>query len=335
MNMKSWNSFIKFLMIGITLSVSFFTLSQSYDFEQIIVEPYADTIKRTGKLDFKRTLNLSFKSSGYLAKLAVDEGQYFEKDQLIASLDTRELLQNKNATYAQLLQAKREVNRQKKLLENKLSSEQDLDVALTRVETSRANYQVAFYHFEKAQIFAPFSGVVLNRYTELGELQSPGSSVLKIAALEQNWVVKVALTGNEVSQVRLGQKVNVSIQALGGVIGEVSKIPAIANTDGNMFIIEVLLPNINLNNGIVAGQIAEITIDFTSDNFVYRLPISALVTVNNNGQAVVIVRNEQDLTYQSYDIYRLDNQFVYLFASVDDQPLQIVTSGWQHISIGK
>jgi multidrug efflux system membrane fusion protein len=322
-------------MIGMTILASSSTLSQSYDFEQIIVEPYADTIKRTGKLDFKRTLNLSFKSSGYLAKLVFDEGQYFEKNQLIASLDTRELLQNKNATYAQLLQAKREVNRQKKLLENKLSSEQDLDLALTRVETSRANYQVAFYHFEKAQIFAPFSGVVLNRYTELGELQSPGSNVLKIAALEQNWVVKVALTGNEVSQVRLGQKVNVSLQALGSVIGEVSKIPAISNTKGHMFIIEVLLPNINLNSGIVAGQIAEIIIDFTSDNFVYRLPISALISVNDKGQAVVIVKDNQELVYQYYDIYRLDNQFVYLFASVDGQPIQIVSSGWQHIKLGK
>jgi RND family efflux transporter MFP subunit len=333
--MKSWNSFVRFLIAGIIISASFSVLSQSYDLEQVIVEPYADTIKRTGKLDFKRTLNLSFKSSGYLTELSVDEGQYFEKDQLLASLDTTELLQNKNATFAQLLQAKREVNRQKKLLENALNSEQDLDIALTQVETTRAAYQIAFYNFEKAQVIAPFSGVVLNRYTELGELQSPGHEILKIAALDKNWVVKVALTGSEVSQVRLGQKVNVSLQALGVVIGEVSKIPAIANTDGNMFIIEVLLPNLTLKSGIVAGQIAEITIDFTSDNFVYRLPISALISVDVNGQAIVITKNDQELTYQHYDIYRLDNQFLYLFASVDDQPIQIVTSGWQHIKLGK
>jgi multidrug efflux system membrane fusion protein len=333
--MKSWNSFVRFLIAGIIISASFSVLSQSYDLEQVIVEPYADTIKRTGKLDFKRTLNLSFKSSGYLTELSVDEGQYFEKDQLLASLDTTELLQNKNATFAQLLQAKREVNRQKKLLENALNSEQDLDIALTQVETTRAAYQIAFYNFEKAQVIAPFSGVVLNRYTELGELQSPGHEILKIAALDKNWVVKVALTGSEVSQVRLGQKVNVSLQALGVVIGEVSKIPAIANTNGNMFIIEVLLPNLTLKSGIVAGQIAEITIDFTSDNFVYRLPISALISVDDNGQAIVITKNDQELIYQHYDIYRLDNQFLYLFASVDDQPIQIVTSGWQHIKLGK
>lgn len=333
--MKSWNSFIRFLITVITIFAASSSFSQSYDLEQVIVEPYADTIKRTGKLDFKRTLNLSFKSSGYLTKLSVDEGQYFEKGQLIASLDTTELVQNKNARYAELLQAKREVNRQRKLLANELSSQQKLDIVLTKVETTRSAYQIAFYNLEKAQVFAPFSGVVLNRYTELGELQSPGHEILKVAALEQNWVVKVALTGNEVSQVRLGQKVNVTLQALGIVVGEVSKIPVIANTEGNMFIIEVLLPNLTLKSGIVAGQIAEITIDFTSDNFVYRLPISALISVDDNGQAVVITKNQQELAYQHYDIYRLDNQFVYLFASVDDEPLQIVTSGWQHIALGQ
>jgi len=322
-------------VLGITISASFSALSQSYDLEQVIVEPYANTIKRTGKLDFRRTLNVSFKSSGYLDKLLVDEGQYFENKQLIASLDTTELLQNKNSTYAQLMQAKREVNRQKILIGSGLSSEQEVDLASTNVETARSAYQIAFYNLEKSKIFAPFSGVVLNRYTELGELQSPGREVLKIAALDRNWVVKVALTGSEVSQVRLGQKVNVSLQSLGAVIGEVSKIPAIANSGGNMFIIEVLLPNLTLKSGIVAGQIAEIVIDFTSDNFVYRLPISALISVDDSGKAIVIKQTNQELSYQHYDIYRLDNQYLYLFASVDDQPMQIVTNGWQHLSLGK
>jgi len=109
----------------------------------------------------------------------------------------------------------------------------------------------------------------------------------------------------------------------------------IANTVGNMFIIEVILPNLSLKSGIVAGQIAEVIIDFTSDNFVYRLPISALISVDDSGKAIVITQNDQQLSYQHYDIYRLDNQYLYLFASVDDQPLQIVTNGWQHLSLGK
>ena len=53
--------------------------------------------------------------------------------------------------------------------------------------------------------------------------------MLKIAKLE--WVVKVALTGQEVSQVRLNQKVNVALNHMGRVEGIISKIPATANSE--------------------------------------------------------------------------------------------------------
>ena len=310
--------------------------ANTYDMEEVLVEPYADIIKRTGKLDFKRTLNLSFKSSGYLTQLSVDEGDYFEKGQLLASLDVAELIERKNATYAQLLQAKREVNRITRLMEKNLSSEQELDLAKTRVDTIRADYKVAFYNLEKAQVIAPFNGVVLARNTELGELQSPGREILKVAALKDNWVVKVALTGIEVGQVRLNQAVQVRLHSLGIVKGVISKIPAIANTAGQLFLIDVLLPDVKLNSGAVAGQVAEVSIDFSSNSFVYRIPIAALVAVDNNGRAIVMTQLDKDrpAVQQAFDIFKLDNQFLYLIAEKTDQPLNVITSGWQHIITG-
>ena len=57
--------------------------------------------------------------------------------------------------------------------------------------------KIAFYNLGKGKITAPFSGVVLHKHTQLGELQTPGSVVLTVAALEKNWVVKTVLTGDE------------------------------------------------------------------------------------------------------------------------------------------
>jgi len=115
---------------------------QNYELSTISVEPYTNKIQRTGKLAFKRTLNLSFKSTGYLTALSVDEGDYFTKGQILARLDISELIEDKNAKYAQLLQAKRDVNRITKLIKNNLSSEQQLDNAKTLVETTRAAYKL-------------------------------------------------------------------------------------------------------------------------------------------------------------------------------------------------
>ncbi len=84
-------------------------VSEGYQLSQIAPEPYTQVIKRSGKVNFKRTVKLSFKTAGFLTQLNVDEGDIFTEKQLLAALDTAELLAEKNATYARLLQAKRNV----------------------------------------------------------------------------------------------------------------------------------------------------------------------------------------------------------------------------------
>ncbi len=322
--------FTAFILLLIFKPVLVF--SQSFDTEVVVAELYSDTINRTGKLDYKRTLNLSFKSAGYLALLNIDEGEKFTEGQLLASLDVTELKEEKNANYAKLLQAKRDVKRISRLMDEKMASERDLDDAITLVETTRAAYQVSYYNLEKARIYAPFSGVVLARSTELGELQSPGQEALKVAKLD--WVVKVALTGMEVSQVKLAQKVKVSMNNIGIVDGIISKVPAIANGDSNLFVIEILLPNLSDRSGMIAGQLAGVMIAFESDKFVYRLPIAALVSVDEQGKAIVVAKSvdSKGFTQQRFDISQLDNDYVYLKANRHDADLKIITKGWQNFS---
>ncbi|TWX74074.1 efflux RND transporter periplasmic adaptor subunit [Colwellia sp. C1TZA3] len=308
-------------------------LAQTYDTQIINAELYRDTIERTGKLDYKRALSLSFKTSGYLTLLSVDEGEQFKKGQLLASLDTTELTEQKNSNYAQMTQAKREVKRISGLMANKLASERDMDTAITRVATTEAAYQVADYNLVKAKIYAPFSGVVLARDTELGEFQSPGHQALKVAKLD--WVVKVALTGQEISQVRLDQKVSVALSEIGIVKGVISKIPAMASDSSHLFIIEVLLPKVKIMSGMIAGQLASVSIAFESEKFVYQLPIGALVAVDEEGKAIVIVQSPDNSVFKehSFQVFQIDNDYVYLKAVRNDQALKIVTKGWQNIVV--
>ena len=325
---------MKLLLIAFNLWFFLMTqplLAQSYDTEVIKAELYNNTVQRTGKLDYRRTLSLSFKSAGYLAQLNVDEGETFEQGQLLASLNVTELQEEKNSYYAQLTQAKRDVKRINRLMDEKLASERDLDMAMTEVETIRAAYQVAYYNLEQAQIYAPFSGVVLARNTELGELQSPGQAALQVAKLD--WVVKVALTGQEISQVQLGQSVKVSILQRGIIEGTISKVPAIANSDDNLFTIEVLLPK--TEKRMIAGQLASVNITFENDYFTYRLPMAALVAVDDDGKAIIVTKSmaSTEFTQQSFEVFELDNDYVYLRANRNDEPLTVVTQGWQNYSL--
>jgi RND family efflux transporter MFP subunit len=278
-------------------------------------------------------LSLSFKSSGYLTLLSIDEGEQFNKGQLLASLDITVLKEQKNSNFAQFTQAKREVERISQLMDSKLVSDRQMDTAITQVENKRTAYQVSYYNLQKDKIYAPFAGVVLARDTELGELQSPGQQVLKVAKLD--WIIKVALTGQEVSQVRLDQKVRVSLSHIGIVEGIISKIPAIASANSHLFTIEISLPKSKINAGMIAGKLAGVNIVFDSEKFVYRLPIAALVAVDDDGKAIVMTQSLDisDFTQRSFEVFQLDNDYVYLKANRNDEPLIIITQGWQNYSV--
>ncbi|PCH95754.1 MAG: RND transporter [Gammaproteobacteria bacterium] len=319
------------LFVGITTLPS--AANEGYQITHIEVEPYTQIIQRTGKVDFARVVNLSFKTAGFLTQLHIDEGQAFEAKQLLAALDTSELKADKNAKYALLLQAKRSIARVKTLLKKGLSSQQELDDAFTAVETTRAAYRVAYYNLEKAQIFAPFHGVVVKRNTDLGELQSPGVTALQVAKLNNNLIASVALTGEEISLVHLGQKVKIHLAYLGLVEGKISKIPAIADRRNHLFIIEVLLAETDFTKPLIVGQLARVLIHTQSQDFVYRLPIEALNAVNEQGEALISVEKNNKPQQQAFSIYKIDNDFLYLAAQENSAALKVITLGWNKLPL--
>lgn len=336
LSLRLQQGFFSSLLIAATLTVAPAS-SQQIEIETINVEPIVKTINRTGKLTFKRTLNLSFKSSGYLEVLNIDEGESFTQGQLLAELDSAELVADKNASYARLLQAKRDVKRVKALLSKNLSSQQALDDAETLVETTRASHKVAEYNLSKSQLFAPFDGVVLTRFTELGELQSPSQSALQIAAIENNLVVRVALTAEEVHLVKLQQKININLPQFGSVAGSLSKIPALADQQSHLFTIEVLLSGLAIDR-VAVGQLAHLSTDIITDTLAYRLPIAALNSVDRKGLALIMVQDVSSTQADSYlqqafVIKQLSNDYIYLSAEQSSLPLTVVTRGWQHLAL--
>lgn len=62
---------------------------------------------------------------------------------------------------------------------------------------------------KKCRISSPIAGTVLVKYTEKGELVMPGKALFKIADTE-NMILRAYVTSNQLSQLKIGQKVKVS-----------------------------------------------------------------------------------------------------------------------------
>jgi hypothetical protein len=118
------------------------------------------------------------------------------------------------------------------------------------------------------------------------------------------------------------------------VHGVITKVPVKTHAEGQLYQIEILLKDIKTGQGVVAGQLAQVSLSFSTEQYVYPVAISALIKMDNNGQAVLLVENQNNkaLSPQAFDVIDMDNDTLYLRAQQGDETLHIVTHGWQQLS---
>ena len=65
-------------------------------------------------------------------------------------------------------------------------------------------------------IKAPISGIILEKYSETGELATPGKSLYKMANID-NLILRVYVSGPQLIQVKIGKQVKVLIDSNEGI----------------------------------------------------------------------------------------------------------------------
>ena len=109
-------------------------------------------------------------------KVFIEEGMYVEEGQLLAQLDDSTMKADLNYSQSQLDEAIRVFNRTKELAKEELASQASLDAARASVEGLEALNAVRKQVVNDMQILAPFSGVVVYKAAQPGEMISPVSA---------------------------------------------------------------------------------------------------------------------------------------------------------------
>jgi RND family efflux transporter MFP subunit len=129
------------------------------------------------------------RTNGYLKKFFVDIGQHVTQGELMAIIETPEIDQQLQVAQADLKSAQANLSladttaeRYQNLLKQDSVSKQETDVAVSGAAAKRASVEAAEANVRRLQqlqsferIYAPFSGVVTARNTDLGDLIDAGS----------------------------------------------------------------------------------------------------------------------------------------------------------------
>jgi RND family efflux transporter MFP subunit len=141
----------------------------------------------TGYVVAQVKADVSSKATGRLKRINVEEGDTVLVGEVIAELDNEDFQAELDMARANLRQAQADslaselnFNRQKRLLEKGMATEEGVEnataayhSALANVEAMRARVRAAEVAYENSIIRAPFTGTILTKQADIGEMVAP------------------------------------------------------------------------------------------------------------------------------------------------------------------
>ncbi len=223
-----------------------------------------DSIRRTFPFISKayQSSDLSFRVGGPLTNFDLRAGEYYKKGEIIASIDQRDFLLNKEAKESQYIRAKAEYERVKSLYEKKNVSAKIFDNARTNYCLSKTAYESAVNALNDTRLIAPFNGYIQNVTAEAHQVVRANQIVLSFINIEQLKLESylpenVSLNSKDIKSIK------VSFDAHKGVNISVSSWDISKSTTSNniSFLLTSIIDNKDSDFDLLGGMTG--TISFT------------------------------------------------------------------------
>ena len=143
------------------------------------------TMSLPGRVRAARRSELSFKVSGPLEKLPIDEGQIIKKGDLVAQILPRDFQTAINEAKARELEAEQQYQRYKELYAKQQVSKADFDRYRASRDVARARLEDAQNALKDTTLVAPFDGVIAKRYVENFEKVQAKQPIVYLQLIEQ------------------------------------------------------------------------------------------------------------------------------------------------------
>lgn len=217
------------------------------------------TSRYSGTVEEESGTLLSFAVGGTVSRVLVDEGDRVGKGQLIATLDAEQLTHNHAAAQAALAQAEDAYRRMEQLHGKGSLPEIKWVEAQTALERARASEQTARRQLADCRLYAPFSGVISKKFAEKGQNVGAGTQIAKLVAVGR-MKVKIAVPEGEMAQISVGQKADVTVEALGTapIQGTVTEKGVAADPLSRSYEVKISLPK--AGEKLLPGMVADVAL---------------------------------------------------------------------------
>ena len=283
----------------------------------------ASVLDASGYVTARMQATVSSKLTGKVLEVYIEEGMFVEKGQILAQLDDSSVQAELNFAKTQLKEARRIFNRTLELRKDNLASQASLDAAESQVDGLKARLDISKQVVADMQIRAPFSGVVINKAAQPGEMISPVSAgggftrtgigtIVDMSSLE----VEVDVNESYINRVQPGQPAITNLNAYPNWDISSEVIAIIPTADRNKATVKVrigllekderVLPDMGAKVSFLKEQVTEAPEEIDG----VMIPSSAIIKEDNLSYVFVIkngliIKTKIDIGSSSSNFSRL------------------------------
>ena len=242
-----------------------------------------------GMLEPIRSVGVNAQLSGILLSLKAEEGHRVRQGDVLAEIDARELEAQARSAEAALKFAQSTVERSEQLFKQQIITIAELERDRAAFESAKASNEQLKTRLGYAHVVAPISGIITDKRIEAGDIVSTSTRLFTVADVS-TLVTRVQVSELEVSTLRAGDVVPLSVDALGGqkVQGRIRRVFPSADSATRLVPVEVALTGRQLD-GLRPGYTVRATFSLDRRDDALLVP-SRAVSGPAGARAVYIVK---------------------------------------------
>ncbi len=259
--------------------------------KEMIAQPFEDFISLIGIAKANQQANLAAEEGGKIKEFKKQKGDYVREGDVIVEINNDVLKAQLDAAKVQYDRTETNYKKQEQIYNQNVSSEiQYLNAKYDR-DGAKAQYDLIKSRYDKTFIRAPFSGIVDQKFFEVGEMVPPMTSIVALVNLD---IIKleVGAPENFINQIKIGDEAIVTFNELGREF--MQKVSYVGNTisaDNRTFPIEIKMnnpgriikPQLNAEIKIVKLKSKEVIV--VPEETVQKTDLGYVVFVEENGVA--------------------------------------------------
>ncbi len=258
-----------------------------------------------GKIRSASEIKASFRVSGPITEVNIDEGDMVKKGEVLARIDPRDYQIQLEGTEAKYKEVKAEVKRITALYNKNKISENDYDKAVSGLNQITAKYKAHKNALNDTRLKAPFTGQVNKIYFEKGEMVDAGIPVFSMIDTQNHEIVAHIPASDYLKKERFTSfSCHLSNAPEKEWPIELRNIVSQPNLNG---LYPVYFNFIHTKNeNILPGMSAEIIIKYRSeDKNLYEIPSSAIFEKDQTSNVWIFQNSDSTLSSKKIEIIKI------------------------------